>query len=44
MSKTIYHLPEQDNETLANRVIYNFITAAQLVGVMEKCKDCEHLK
>ena len=44
MSKTIYRLPEPDNETPANRVIYNFITAAQLVGVMEKCKDCKHLK
>ena len=44
MTESIYHFPEPDNETLTNRVIYNFITAAQLVGVIEKCKDCEHLK
>lgn len=44
MSKTIFHYPEMDKTPWSEGVIYNFIAAADLLGVLHKCKDCEACK
>lgn len=37
---SIYRIAEDNKETLSERIIFNFITAAELLGVMHICKDC----
>ena len=44
MSKTIYHFPEPDNETISERIIYMFVVAVSALGIMDKCYNCDHLR
>lgn len=44
MTKTIYHFPEPDNETISGRIRYMFVVAASALEIMDKCYNCSHLR
>ena len=44
MTKSIYHFPEPDNETISGRIRYMFVVAASALEIMDKCYNCPHLR
>lgn len=40
MSNVNYHYPKPGKSSLAERVIYNFIMASELLGISFKCDSC----